>query len=272
MTDNTFNKFIVGVYSWNDSEMIYEFNNDATFHVYDDGKFKINNEKGDTLIESTFIDGCAYVLSNVKTVGRTFDVEIVTSAGKFGIRFDKSSSASHNKFMDEYNKIKSKRVATTRHPSGKVKLEGFKDDEEEYTGMCVEYYDNYRNTVKYIGEFEDGDYDGSGEFFSSCGTLRLVVNNICSGVPNGVGKLFVAGKHMTNINFKTQGLESLDSKSDTYCEDVLRIVNNRDHINIIQRGRFDLMTTDEKLSYLFDEIATLKLGDRENLNKRFGIF
>jgi len=270
-TDTQMWGYIVEVFEWNDSSMQYALKSDGYLSVYETGKFTISDSNTITqLVAGSFKDNSAYVLSNVKTVGSTFDVEIVTHAcGKFGIRFDSSSSSSHKDFMKTYEKVKTSSVVITRYNSGSgnIKIEGPQTD-DVYDGMCVEYYDNSVNSVKYIGEFEDNEYDGSGEFFSECGIIRLVANNICSGEPNGMGKLFIAGKHVENIKFST--IEGLNSRSQSYCENILKAVRSKDHYNVIERGRFDLMNTNAKLNYLFNELSALKVNDREYIEKKTG--
>jgi hypothetical protein len=273
MTEYTNNtnmwSYIVEIYEWNDSSMKYTLKSDGCLTVYETGKFAIADANTKTeLVAGSFKDNSAYVLSNVKTIGSTFDVEIVTrNNGKFGIRFDSSSSSSHKSFMKTYEKVKTSSVVVTCCENGNIKIEGPQTN-GVYDGMCVEYYDNLAHSVKYVGEFEDNEYDGSGEFFSECGIIRIIVNNICSGNPNGIGKLFIAGNHIENINFSS--IEGLDSKSQSYCEDVLRAVRSQDHSNIIEKGRFDLMGMDDKLNYLFKELSSLKLNDREHIEKKIG--
>ena len=267
-TDNTFWNYIVGVFAWDDSKMQYTLKSDGELYVYETGTFKITNSKGDNLVNGSFKNNSAYVLSNIKTVGSTFDVEIVTRCnGKFGIRFDASSSASHASFMKTYEKVKDTSVDVTRYSNGKIKCEGPRTD-NAYDGMCVEYHNNYSSSVKYIGEFEDDEYDGAGEFFSECGTIRLVANNICSGDPNGIGKLFIAGRHVENVKFSA--IEGLCATDPLYCENILKAVRRKDYYDIIEKGKFDLMTTDDKLSYIFKEISLLKAKDRVDPNSKIG--
>ena len=268
--DNTFWNYIVGVYAWDDNSMQYTFKTDGDLRIYENGTFIIENSNSVELVNGSFKNNSAYVLSNTKTVGSTFDVEIVTHAnGKFGIRFDKSSSASHESFLKTYKKVQDSSVVIKYHVNGKIKIEGPQVD-GVYNGMCVEYYNNSTNSVKYIGEIEDDEYDGSGEFFSPCGTIRLVVNNICSGTPNGIGRLFIAGRHIDNVKFSALEGKILYPKDELYCEQILKAIRSKDYYDIIEKGRFDLMTMDEKLSYIFKEITALKIKDRATIEKKTG--
>ena len=98
------------------------------------------------------------------------------------IIFDKHSSSSANNFKTKLNSLINQKYDIAWYKSGNIKLYG------KFTNITFigeEYYDTLDNKVKYKGEMEDNNYDGSGTFFSYDGLFSVHFNNICNNKPNG---------------------------------------------------------------------------------------
>ena len=264
------NNFIVTIYEFKDNR--YEKYGDGFILLKDDGaisiKYTNNKDTIITLIEDNVKNDSVYILSHVKTSNNTFDFEINISSIKYGIRFDSSSSSSQDIFKKEFNKIKLSVLHQTKYASGNIHIEG-KTLDGEFDGHCIEYYDNSNNRVKYIGEFENDQYDGAGSFYSQDGLIKLVLNNICSGTPNGMGELFVGDKLYKIVNWDdNRDLSQLNITVPTFTEDVLKIVSTIDYNSILDKAKFNTMGSDEKMSLLFDEIYMLKLTLNHNQQRQ----
>ena len=79
---------------------------------------------------------------------------------------------------------------------GDVKNE---DGDEIINGEGTLYHDTFLNKPKYIGEFEDNEFDGSGKFFNIDNNISLVANNISNGIPVQTGKLIVDFRNRKEI-------------------------------------------------------------------------
>lgn len=259
------NQYIVGVYKWEPIEYVYKHYVDGILQLSTDGKFIILNGSSDSVFTSDFSDKNTFVINNVKNINNTYDVEIITNNKKFGIRFDRSSSAAYNEFMKEYHKIKERISGATRaYNSGRLEICGDIVN-GLFTGNCIEYHDNRDNSVKYIGEFEEGEYDGSGEFFSECGLIRISANNICNGIPNGSGKLYVCNKLIETFQFN-KNIQKLDTSATDYCRQLLELIR-ADHNDIYREGKFTSLDSDEKVTYLF-KILTITCDELEKTKSR----
>ena len=142
-----------------------------------------------------------YIVSK-KANSFCFDYELYYNRGRFGIRFDKNSSAVEKIFFTEFTNFKKKSNFIEYYPSANRKIEGKKLG-NRYDGFCIEYYDTIDEQAKYVGEFEGGRYDGKGEFFSEDGLISLTCNNISHGVPNGNGRIVIGNRYkIEKINIK----------------------------------------------------------------------
>ena len=252
------NRYLVGLYGWDADTDKYTRVYDGELRLFDNGSYTITGQTGankETVFYGDFSKKDTFVINSIKNINNKYDVEINADGRKFGVRFDRSSSAAYGAFMKEYHKIKECHCNTSRYYNGgNIWMHGDILN-NEFTGHCVEYYDNVCNSVKYVGEMEDGDYDGSGEFFSECGLIRVCANNICNGVPNGTGKLYVCDKLLQT--FKYNDLPKLDTSSVTYCNDVLQHIRKIDHIAIYRDGKFKSLSAEGQISYLFSVISDI---------------
>jgi hypothetical protein len=274
------NNYLVGLYRWDTDTDKYIYHTDCILKLSVTGAFELSGDidKNTFIKNGDFSDKNTCIINNVKNVNNRYDVEIYLRADRLGIRFDRSSSAAYNAFMKQYYKIKEDDSGASYYENGKIKCAG-NLLHGKFTGHCVEYHNNAHNTVKWIGEMEDGVYDGSGVFFSECGLIKVCANNICNGVPNGVGKLYVCGELIQTFKFKD--LDKIDTSSVDYCNKILQQVR-KDHEVIYREGKFNAVDPEEKVNYLFsiithmsDELEKTKsrLGDVEaHLRKSWRIF
>lgn len=284
------NAYIIELFFWNVVSNKYEKEADCTMQLDSiSGSFKItklidaqenkldrgnnrndgidtiyvnaNIKKDDIMILSKEVHNIA---SMYDTVLNSINYEMFYNGKKFGIRFDARSSAAEKNFYSEFSKTRETHYFSERYPSGNRKIEGTKLN-RGYNGFCVEYYDRAHSPIKYIGDFEDGLYDGSGEFFSEDGNIRLICKNICSGKPNGFGKLIVGRKHyVTDIEMKSHS--HLSSKDTKYTNNVLA-ENCPDYRDMLELIKFEALSIEERTIYLFREIRKLIPNNEQNGEK-----
>ena len=118
------------------------------------------------------------------------------------IIFDNSSSSAYADFKKTFNNYLNSKCETEYYPSGNEMYVGevlYKKGMDEVVverlpnGHGTYYYDTPSHKIKYIGDYEEGNYDGSGTFYSSDGKINVIALNISNGIPTQKGKL--------NINF-----------------------------------------------------------------------
>lgn len=212
----------------------------------------------DTKHVKTTSNRCVTSKSPIFAPDLVIDYEIKLGQKKFGIRFDSRSNASGDNFFDEYTKIKTRYRSVTFYQSGNVRIEGMKT-ENGYTGLCVEYYDTKSPKVKYIGEFEDGKYDGEGDFFSEDGNIRLSCKNICSGKPNGTGRLVIGRNHETK-NITMKDFSDLVPYSDNYTCDIYARIDPKFQ-DTLELLNFSALSLDDRVMYLFHEMRKLRAAN-----------
>lgn len=174
----------------------------------------------------------------------------------FGVRFDTRSTSSANHFFGEYTKIRTTHRFIEKYESGRIKLEGSKINKGP-NGLCIEYYDLDNSPIKYVGQFEDGKYDGEGEFYSDDGNIKLHCKNICAGVPNGNGFL-VVGRNKIHRTIQMKQFKHLKSISDTYTNDIYATLEP-DYGTVMNLIRFEALSLEDRTLYLFGEIQKLKM-------------
>jgi hypothetical protein len=183
-----------------------------------------------------------------------FEYEFQYEGEKFGISFDQRSAAAEDNFYTEYTKLRTKYQSVEYYESKRIKMEGNKIN-NQYEGFCVEYYDLPDSPIKYVGEFENGKYDGSGDFFSSDGYIRLICGNICAGKPNRIGRLIIGKnrdeKYITMLDFK-----HLNPSDPNYTNDILKQLDP-EYDDLMALLKFESMSLDERTLYLFKELQKL---------------
>lgn len=198
-----------------------------------------------------------YIISDHELVPKliAIDYEMMYNNQRFGVRFCNRSSASATDFNEKYDKLRSQYRFIERYPSGRIKLEGSKTNKGA-TGICIEYYDKVMSPIKYVGEFDDGTYDGAGEFFSVDGNIHLICKNICNGVPNGKGFLRI-GRDKVRQPIEMKDFKNFKSTSATYTNDIYATIES-DYSTIMEQVHFESLSLDDKLTHLFNEVQTLK--------------
>lgn len=260
------NTYIVELFKWDNEKQLYEKKDDCLLSLDSlNGTLKLESSKTEKVLylSVNIVNENILILSrernNVASMYNptfTIDYEMFYDGKKFGIRFDSRSSASETNFITEFKKCRSKVQAKEYYRSGNIKCEGTKTD-TGFNGMCIEYYDRNDSPIKYMGEFEDGQYDGQGEFFSEDGNIRLICRNICAGKPTGLGKLIVGkNKLVKQIAMKDFTEQSTDVK---YTNNIYARIEPK-HNEFIELINFESLSTDDKLVYLFKELQKLKLG------------
>lgn len=265
------NSYVVDLYSFNSSKNQYEFKDSCTmFLEKDTGNLLIKSDKDTTIVyvsvnlinddiamlsrEKHNIAGL-HKISCVNSQDSTIDYVLRYKKHTFGVRFDTRSTSSANNFFDEYIKIRTAYRFVDKYRSGRISLEGSKTNKGS-TGLCIEYYDENNSPIKYVGEFEDGKYDGEGEFYSADGNIRLHCKNICAGVPNGKGFLIV-GRNKVCCTIDMKEFKHLTATSDTYTNDIYAAVEP-DYEMIMNLVRFEALSLEDRSIYLFNEIQNLK--------------
>lgn len=266
------NTYIVELYKWVSQEHHYEKKDNCIM--------ALNTETGDLTIKSDDDRKIAYVSVNVikddivimsrknymTRQNQVFnqlefvECEMRFKGNRFALRFDSRSSAAEKNFSKEFTILRNKHTVTSFYQSGNRKIEGMKT-EDGYNGMCIEYYDQVDSPVKYVGEFEDGLYDGEGDFFSMDGNIRLVCKNICSGKPNGFGKLIV-GKNKLSKLIEMKQYSQLNSLDDQYLSKIYAKIEPK-YNDMIELLNFEKLTLEERLSYLFLELQKMKSDKSE---------
>jgi len=197
----------------------------------------------------------------------TIDYEMIFEQNKFGIRFDSRSASSEKNFYDEFTKLRTKYECVERYAESKrIKIEGSKSSSGKYTGFCIEYYDAPGSPIKYMGEFEDGLYDGEGEFFSLSGNIRLSCKNICNGVPNGFGRMTLG----RNRDIKTVKMRDfLDVRStDAKYTNIICYKVDPGYDDITEM--FKNMSLEDRTMFLFNELKKLHANnDQKSQTKSF---
>jgi hypothetical protein len=263
MSVSTKNSYIIELFQWIEKNQEYEKKDDCVM-VLDtvSGDFSVksssNEEKLCYISANTNTDNIVIFSRQINY--NFFDYEMRFQGNKFGIRFDKSSASSQKNFLTQFNNIKSKTNFIEKYPSGNIKIEGSKTN-NGYQGICIEYYDNPNSQIKYIGEFEDGKYDGAGDFYSLDGNIQLIVKNICSNVPNGSAKLIVGNSVNRMIDMKL--FRHLDSTDINYTEKIYSLIEPKfkEYLNLMN---FEKLTINDKLIFLYNEVQSMKNNSGNN--------
>jgi hypothetical protein len=282
----TINSYIIELFKWKPETYIYEKADDCVMTLNQKtGDFKIisadNNVPyvGLNIIEDNFhiISRERQNIASLNNISNNIsedlkiDYEMKFKNHRFGIRFDARSAASEANFYDAYMCLKHICKFSERYPSGNISIEGTKT-ESGYNGYCIEYYDMIHSPVKYMGEFEDGEYDGEGDFFSSDGLIRLNCKNICAGKPNGIGRLIV-GRNKIIHTIDMKKFSSLDASHEEYTNNIYKQIEPKYDELLVLLG-FEAMTVESQTMYLFREIQKIKtmMKDQKQSKTFFNLF
>jgi len=279
MSNNT---FLTELFDWSNQNMIYRKIGDCRVTISEEGILKLEedispktaSQQSSNLTKTpqeylniNIKDSGAMIISQHKNIERkmyqitsdngkllSLDIELIAGTKKFGLRFDSNSSSSLKIFCEKFEKMRQKKLAIKRYESSNLRFEGvFVGD--TVTGQCMEYYDTPNHQVKYIGEMENGKYDGSGEFFSEDNMFRLICPNICKGTPNGKGQLIIGNRKPIVINMNE--MKDLNSSYDKYLHNIVRRIEP-DIDNLIEQIKFELLNNDAQMLYILKEIQKLR--------------
>ena len=189
------------------------------------------------------------------------------------IEFDSNSASAYSTFKDSFQGLLDTKTETQLFESYRTRYIGevinMEDCENEYEGYGKLFYDNPKNTLKYEGQFENGEFDGSGKFYDSDSDVNVIANNISDGVPNQKGKLNLILKNQESvIDFKFSKLweklgltTKIEKKefvsSDSFVKEVLKVFwndNNKDVDEIL----FENKPIEEQNSLIRKEIIETK--------------
>jgi hypothetical protein len=109
--------------------------------------------------------------------------------------FDSQSASAFTDFKQKLTEMINQKVETIYYPNEHLYYFGEtivdKDNMKIPHGLGTIHYDSDISKVKYTGEFENGNYDGAGEFFSYDNKISIKANNISNGIPTQKGVLLI---------------------------------------------------------------------------------
>ena len=201
------------------------------------------------------------------------------------IEFDSNSSSAYTTFKDSFQGLLNTKTETQLFESYRTRYIGevisMEDCENEYEGYGKLFYDNPKNTIKYEGQFENGEFDGSGIFYDSDSDVSVIANNISDGVPNQKGKLnFILKNQKSVIDFNFSKLweklgltDKVDKKKlvsgDSFVKEVLKAFWS-DNTKGVDEILFENKPIEEQNSIIRKEIIETKKQISE-LNKTLDI-
>jgi hypothetical protein len=202
---------------------------------------------------------------------------------KSTISFDKSSSSAYSTFKKVFTELLNSKCESEYYSNGRLLYTGevlYKENATELksrvpNGDGTLYYDNLAQSAKYMGEFEDGKYDGGGMFFSKDGNLKLRANNISNGIPTQKGKLHISFPNVNEVvelNFREMweklNLTSKDSQrnfvlSDNFVNKVTSLYWKHPDLNMNQLEFVNMNVKDQQLE-LWNEVKSLQEMVKQN--------
>lgn len=243
---------------------IYQKNNN-TWKKYSDGYATIeDNAFGPRLIVSTHENNLSLdnevvfdkIISNDFRVNYEDQDEYFTTSIRVnnkvvGIMFDRNSSESFENFKKELNQKLSTDNRSQYYTSGNVEYSGEFVNELPH-GSCTYFYDGPDFKVKFKGEFENGEIDGGGIFYSRDGKIRIKINNISNGVPNGYCRMLIRTKEGTDLK-KTFNYDDLRNTynvhSNEFCYNIAR-----NFLPNIDRVLFESLELDTRISIVNEKL------------------
>lgn len=205
---------------------------------------------------------------------RSCQVKIKCTDGTgIGLCFDKNSLAAFNKFRDIVIDYSHSIFTETYYVSGNLRYRGT----HKYTTFKLvphgtnveEYYDNSYRYVKYIGEFEEGRYDGEGTFYSKDKIIKVHINNISSNVPIDCGTIYITNKNSPHMNVENDvdfsEHENLDLNDNDFCYSFAKKV-----VLNFENRVFDALSIEDKVDLMWKKLNKLELvfDDKINNNEK----
>ena len=218
------------------------------------------NLLGELLLSS---DKIRFTKSHKENMELIIDLRTINRIGKIGISFDKSSSSAFTKFVTDIEKYVNTKFGELYYPSGFIRYIGPIKNGLPEGKNGIEYYDLPGDIIKFEGEFEEGVYDGTGIFYSKCGSISLKVNNLTNGVPYDFGTIRVRDeKHQVDFNNLNN---DYDFKDDQICYKIAKI-----YFKNLNELLFDSLSVEKKLKVLMEKMQKMEIEINELKNKSTG--
>lgn len=154
-----------------------------------------NNEEGETLLYKIISKNFAEIEFNNSKLTILLKYNIYKSM----IEFDQNSSSAYKNFKNNLQELINSKLETKYYSNGKIMYAGevleLENKSSIFHGKGILYFDSDELSKKYSGEFENGEYDGEGKFYSKEKNLYLIANNISKGIPLKRGKLYINFKN-----------------------------------------------------------------------------
>lgn len=192
---------------------------------------------------------------------------------EIGFRFDKNSSVSFDIFKEELNKIiNNQQTIKYYENTNKIQYFGDENKNKEWDGKVSEYYNNRKNSLKFQGEMEEGEYC-NGIFYNSEGSISIEINNIVDNIPNGYIIINI-DKNIYKLMY--EDLENNELYDIKYFDFVNKLCTDHFGKDYMNKLNFLSTTSANRDLIVFDEIKKLhdeikKLTEQIN-NKYIGIF
>ena len=206
-------------------------------------------------------------MSCVLTCKNYYSSEMYTAT----ITFDSSSSSAYSNFKKTFTEYYNSKYETEYYKNGREWYVGevlYKKDDKDVVieripnGNGTFYYDLPSHKIKYSGDFENGNCDGSGTFYNTDGRITIKANNISSGVPTQKGKLYIKyskKQEIIDIVFKEVwerlGLSTKECKknfvnSDSFVNNIALLYWKKDEVSM-EELIFEDKPLDEKYMELW---------------------
>ena len=210
------------------------------------------------------------------------------SKSKSKIKFDKQSASAYTNFKTNLTKMINTKNETNYYSNGRVWYIGevlYEKDSNDNVinrianGKGTLYYNGVKPHAKYKGEFENGEFDGAGEFYSYDGKLSISAKNISNSLPIDIGFLNINFNHNPE-SIKIDFLEvfkklKLDKKaarefvkSNDFVKDVAKLYWQ--NTEPIEKSIFRDYTTEDKHVEVWNQIQQLesKIEELTKLNQQ----
>jgi hypothetical protein len=201
------------------------------------------------------------------------------------IKFDNNNRYAFEDFIVSINNIINISNDFIKYESGNIKYVGDLQSninilDRYYDGIGTLFYDTLYSKNKYVGDFSDGNFDGSGIFYMKYDNISIIANNISDGIPQFFGTLQIKYPNYTesynidfdsifkNLNLTTREEQQSFVASDDFVyiiakdkwnnnkpldDCIIESLNNNDRINFIYEK---LTNIDEDNKITFHKIKT----------------